>query len=95
MERHESKSKIIELIVEASDGEVTAQALDEAGGSLEQAGMSSLSFLVLVELLEVRLGVVIDPELDPQQLLTVSGIVDFVAEQMTPATEDIGRNIRA
>lgn len=73
--------EVADLIEEASAGTVSSDtALDESANLLEK-GFSSLSFLKLIDLLELRYGVYIDLEEDTTFLGRVSGIVAFLQEQ--------------
>lgn len=76
------ETKIVNLVIDASDNEISVSDLDAADGSLELAGLSSLSFLILIELLEAELGVIVNPEADPDRLMSIAGITDFVRTQL-------------
>ncbi|WP_354642982.1 hypothetical protein [Kitasatospora camelliae] len=70
----------IELIVETATGRVVTVAdLRAADGELDRAGVNSIGYINLMEVLEQRYGAVIDPEADPEHLTSVDSIARFVA----------------
>ncbi|MCX4409548.1 MULTISPECIES: phosphopantetheine-binding protein [unclassified Streptomyces] len=70
----------IEALVETATGRVvTAADLRAAGGDLDRAGVNSIGYINLMEALEQRFGVLIDPEADPQYLASVDSIALFLA----------------
>jgi acyl carrier protein len=71
---------VVDTVVEASNGEVTAEQLNEANGDLTAAGFSSMSLLNLMELLEVKFGVILVPERDADALLSLAGLEALVAK---------------
>ncbi|UED83203.1 phosphopantetheine-binding protein [Streptomyces profundus] len=69
----------IEQLVEVATGKVVTVAdLRAADGDLDRAGVNSIGYINLMEALEQRFGAVIDPEADPQYLLSVDSIAAFV-----------------
>jgi len=72
---HEQVEQLIEI---ATGRVVTAADLRTADGSLDKAGVNSIGYINLLEALEQRFGTVIDPEADPQHLMSVESIVRFV-----------------
>ncbi|WP_156755626.1 phosphopantetheine-binding protein [Actinokineospora pegani] len=69
----------IERLIEVATGRVVTVAdLRAAGGALDAAGVNSIGYINLLEALEARYGVAIDPEADPQHLATVDSIAEFV-----------------
>ncbi|MFJ2868437.1 phosphopantetheine-binding protein [Kitasatospora sp. NPDC087314] len=73
----------IEQIVETATGRVVTVAdLRAAGGELDRAGVNSIGYINLLEVLEQRYGVVLDPEADPEHLTSVDSIVRFVSARL-------------
>ncbi|WP_345617287.1 hypothetical protein [Streptomyces ziwulingensis] len=69
----------IEKLVEVATGRVVTVAdLRAAQGSLDMAGVNSIGYINLMEALAQRFGAVIDPEADPQHLMSVDSIARFV-----------------
>ncbi|MBW4721869.1 hypothetical protein [Saccharothrix obliqua] len=72
------RDQVESLVVVATGRVVTAEDLRDSGGSLEAAGVNSIAYLNLVEALDHRYGVVVDPERDGDALATVDGIVALI-----------------
>ncbi|GAB3441127.1 acyl carrier protein [Actinophytocola sediminis] len=71
----------VEHLVEVATGRVVTVAdLRAAAGALDEAGVNSIGYINLLEALDRRYGVVVDPEEAAQHLLTVDSIVRFVRE---------------
>ncbi|MER6914843.1 hypothetical protein ABT354_24475 [Streptomyces sp. NPDC000594] len=69
----------IEHLVEIATGKVvTVTDLRAADGDLDRAGVNSIGYINLMEALERSYGAVIDPEADPQHLLSVDSITRFI-----------------
>jgi len=75
------RGRVQVLVCAAAGGAITESTLVQAGGVLENAGLSSLAYINLFEMLERSFGIVIDPEKDPQYLASVDSIVQFLLEQ--------------
>jgi acyl carrier protein len=72
----------IEKLVEVATGRVVTVAdLRDADGALDKAGVNSIGYINLMEALEQRFGAVVDPEADPQYLMSVDSIARFVRAQ--------------
>ncbi len=82
------RTQIKDLVVLAAGGGISMEELEAADGSLEAVGVNSIAYINLMEALEQTLGVVIDPEEDPEYLQSVDSIAMFVESQrrMPPAT---------
>lgn len=82
------RTQIKDLVVLAAGGSISMEELEAADGSLEAVGVNSIAYINLMEALEQTLGVVIDPEEDPEYLQSVGSIAMFVESQrrMPPAT---------
>lgn len=81
------RTQVKELVVLASGGAISLEELESANGSLEEVGVNSIAYINLMEALEQTMGVVIDPEEDPEYLASVDSIAAFVAAQRrTPPT---------
>jgi len=72
------RALVVDAVVEASNGEVTPELLHEADGDLMGAGFSSMSLLNLMELLEVKFGVILVPERDAEAPLSLKGLEALV-----------------
>jgi acyl carrier protein len=57
---------------------VTADDLRATGGSLDDAGVNSIGYINLLEALEQRYGLIVDPETDPHHLRSVDSIAHLV-----------------
>jgi acyl carrier protein len=69
---------VAELVAAATDGIIAAATAQAAGQTFADAGMTSLSFLRLVDALELRYGVEIDLENDIDAMRTVALIVEYL-----------------
>lgn len=86
------KSKVERLVCIATGDSIREDDLRQAGGSLRDVGLDSIGFMNLLEALERSFGVVIDPEEDPDHLLSVDSIVEFLADQLgQPASRENAR----
>lgn len=74
------RAHLVRLIVDSSDGGLSAGELATVQGSLRAVGYSSLSFIRLIDGIENELGVYIDPDADIELFDTVDGILGLVAE---------------
>jgi acyl carrier protein len=73
--------RIATLVESSSSGTVSReQALDPAS-TLTEKGLTSLSFLQLIDAIETELGIYVDLEGDTAFLQTVDGISSYVTEQ--------------
>lgn len=82
------RGRIKELIVLASGGAVSIEELEAADGSLEEVGVNSIAYINLMEAMEQTMGVVIDPDEDPEYLSSVDSIAAFVQSQrLVPSDE--------
>ncbi len=79
------KTEIEKLVVLASGGALTLNQLNEAKGSLPAAGYKSMMLMSLIEMLESHYGIIIDPTMDPEPLLSVEGLVQFVNNYLAAA----------
>lgn len=71
---------VTDLVVTATDGTVDAETARLSEQTFADAGMTSLSFLRLVDALEIRYGVEIDLETDLDHLRTVALIVAYLRD---------------
>jgi acyl carrier protein len=72
---------VADLVATATDGTVGADSAQRSEQTFAEAGMTSLSFLRLVDALEIRYGVEIDLENDLDHLRTVAAIVTYLRNQ--------------
>ncbi|MFV2196809.1 acyl carrier protein [Nocardiopsis sp. LOL_012] len=75
------RQQVGKLIEVATGRVVTVSHLEQAGGSLEDAGVNSIGYINLMEALERKFGVVVDQEADPEHLTSVDSIVAFIRRQ--------------
>ncbi|MGW4369555.1 acyl carrier protein [Nocardia takedensis] len=68
------------LVAKATDGTLDADSAQRSERSFADAGMTSLSFLRLVDALEIRYGVEIDLEEDLDRMRTVASIVAYLRD---------------
>jgi acyl carrier protein len=81
------RTQIKELVLLASGGAISMEELESADGSLELVGFNSIAYINLMEALEQTMGVIIDPEEDPEYLNSVDSIAAFVeAQRRIPPT---------
>jgi len=76
-----SQADVEQLVLEAVEGLFTAEKLAEVGGSLTALDVSSLYFMKILDAVERRFRVVIEPTVDPSRFETVRGIHEFILEQ--------------
>jgi acyl carrier protein len=74
----EADSQISALIANASDGTLTESEVRDETTTLLEKGFGSLSFLKLIDSIELSYGVYIDLEEDTAFLGRVSGIRSFL-----------------
>ncbi|MBF6194319.1 MULTISPECIES: acyl carrier protein [Nocardia] len=74
-------SAVADLVATATDGTLDADSAQRSEQTFAEAGMTSLSFLRLVDALEIRYGVEIDLENDLDHLRTVAAIVAYLRNQ--------------
>lgn len=74
--------EVAELVVTAADGEVSREELDGAQGKLYEAGVASLYLVTIIDMLEDRYGVL----LDPSQYVTVLNSVDSIVSYLEGET---------
>ena len=79
------KHRVENLIAIASGGNVSAENLRQAGGSLQTVGLDSISYMNLFVTLEETFGVTIKPDEDPEHLISVDSIVSFLNDQLAEA----------
>jgi acyl carrier protein len=74
------RAHLVRIILDSSDGSLSAGELDTVQGSLRAVGYSSLSFIRLIDGIENELGVYIDPDADIALFDTVDSILGLVVE---------------
>ena len=72
------------VIVVASEGNVTAQSLRDANGSLMDAGLDSMQILAVIMGLESEFGIIIDVNEDASFIASTATITEFVTNQLQP-----------
>ncbi|MEH0424389.1 acyl carrier protein [Streptomyces sp. B21-083] len=73
--------RIAGLVAEASEGAVSQDAALAEGRTLTELGLTSLSYLRLIDALENEFGVYIDLEEDTAFLGSVDGLVQYLDGQ--------------
>ncbi|MEV6977287.1 acyl carrier protein [Kitasatospora sp. NPDC093806] len=73
--------RVADLAVSASDGGLPLEAVTAGSSTFAELGMSSLSFLRLIDSLENEFGVYIDLEEAAGTLGTVDGLVTYMEGQ--------------
>lgn len=72
---------IARLVTRASSGWISGEQAARSDTSLTEQGLSSLSYLKLIDSIEIELGVYIDLEGDIAFMTSVKGIVEYVSTQ--------------
>ena len=72
---------IARLVTRASSGWISEEQAARSDTSLTEQGLSSLSYLKLIDSIEIELGVYIDLEGDIAFMTSVKGIVEYVSTQ--------------
>ncbi|QFZ19608.1 acyl carrier protein [Saccharothrix syringae] len=80
------RARIVRIVVESAEGDLSPAELDAAGGSLAGVSYSSLSLIRMIDTVENELGVYLDPEHDGERLTTVDDLVALVAENLRVGT---------
>jgi acyl carrier protein len=75
------KRDIEALVLQVAEGTFTRADLMAAGGSLEKVGLSSVKYMALIEAMEHRFGITVDPETDPEFLESIDTLAIFVVSQ--------------
>jgi acyl carrier protein len=74
-------SQVADLVAVATEGSIARELAVENGSTFAEIGMSSLSYLRLIDAVENEFGVYIDLEDAVGRVNTVRGIVDYIMEQ--------------
>ncbi|MEU8899879.1 acyl carrier protein [Nocardia sp. NPDC048505] len=77
----ETTRAVAELVATATDGTLDAATAGRSEHTFAEAGMTSLSFLRLVDALEITYGIEIDLEHDLASMRTVALIVEYLRAQ--------------
>ncbi|GAB2666183.1 acyl carrier protein [Nocardia goodfellowii] len=72
---------VAELVATATDGTIDAETAHRSEHTFAEAGMTSLSFLRLVDALEITYGIEIDLENDLDSMRTAALIVGYLRKQ--------------
>lgn len=75
--------RISTLVEEISLGAIPRDRAGDPTGTLTEKGLSSLSYLQLIDAVETEFGVYVDLEGDTTFLQSVEGIAGYIAEQST------------
>lgn len=78
----ELRSRVVRIIVNSAEGDLSEQDLAQAGGSLPSVSYSSLSYIRMIDAIENELGVYLDPEEESKRLETVDGIVALLTDNL-------------
>jgi acyl carrier protein len=72
---------VAQLVTRASSGAISEEQASRPDTNLTEKGLSSLSYLKLIDAIEIELGVYIDLEGDIAFMTSVGGIVEYVSTQ--------------
>ncbi|MFD4182805.1 acyl carrier protein [Rhodococcus sp. NPDC058514] len=72
--------EIADLVAAATEGTISAE-LARSGGTFAEHGMTSLSFLRLIDSIEIKYGVEVDLETELDSMTTVSAIAAYLGER--------------
>jgi acyl carrier protein len=72
---------IAQLVTRASSGAISEEQAARPDTNLTEQGLSSLSYLKLIDAIEIELGVYIDLEGDITFMTSVNGIAEYVTTQ--------------
>ena len=72
---------IARLVTRASSGSISPEEAVRSDINLTEQGLSSLSYLKLIDSIETELGVYIDLEGDIAFMTSVNGIAEYVSTQ--------------
>lgn len=72
---------IARLVTRASSGAISEEQAVRPDTNLTEKGLSSLSYLKLIDAIEIELGVYIDLEGDIAFMTSVGGIAEYVSTQ--------------
>jgi acyl carrier protein len=72
---------IARLVTQASAGSISEEQAACPGTNLSEQGLSSLSYLKLIDAIEIELGVYIDLEGDLAFMTSVQTIAEYVSNQ--------------
>ncbi|MEU0807681.1 acyl carrier protein [Streptomyces sp. NPDC005970] len=73
--------RVAELVQEASEGTLSPESALTDGNTLAEKGLSSLSYLRLIDSIETEFGIYIDLEGDTTFMQTIPGIVAYMAAE--------------
>jgi acyl carrier protein len=78
---HDLQQDLAALVAQASDGQITvADALAEPE-SLGQLGLTSIGYVRLIQAVELRYGVTVEPDDDISTLDTVRALAEYLRGQ--------------
>lgn len=69
-------------VIEAANGVFSLEELRQSGGSLKAMGVTSVQYMTLLDYLESRLGIVIEPDVDPEVFEHVESISTYLESQV-------------
>ncbi|GLZ29304.1 hypothetical protein Lesp02_14940 [Lentzea sp. NBRC 105346] len=76
------RARIVRIVVESAEGDLSEQDLVAAGGSLPGVSYSSLSLIRMIDAVENQLGVYLDPDSDSARFETIDSLVELVSENL-------------
>lgn len=76
---------VAQLVVDATEGEVSREVLDAAEGKLYEAGVASLYLVAIIDNLEERYGVLLEPAEYVEVLKSVGAMVEYLGSQVCAA----------
>jgi acyl carrier protein len=78
-------ARVARLVEEATEGVVSSEVAYVTDTRFLELGMSSLSYLRLIDAVENEFGVYVDLEDDTASLITAKGIAAYVEAQCVPS----------
>ncbi len=66
------------VVVQSVEGAFSLEELREADGSLKALGVSSVQYMNILDAIEGQLGIVIEPDVDPEVFETVAGLAGYL-----------------
>lgn len=76
------RARLVALVIESGDGNITEADIADANGALRGLNYSSLSYMRLIDAIENDLGVYIDPDADNELFESLDTLVPLVRKGM-------------
>ncbi|MEU1088337.1 hypothetical protein ACFYPN_13820 [Streptomyces sp. NPDC005576] len=76
------RARLVALVIESGDGNITEADIADANGALRGLNYSSLSYMRLIDAIENDLGVYIDPDAGTEPFESLDTLVPLVRKGM-------------